>query len=69
MGQRVLVGRSSSGAGLAGCCSSYWSEAGSGGGTRELHSRRNKMAQTETTAINDFSLSPLLRVALQEQHK
>lgn len=50
----MLVGRSSSGAGLAGCCSSYWSEAGSGGGTRELHSRRNKMAQTETTAINVF---------------
>ena len=45
-GQRVLEE-----AGLAGSGPSYWSEAGSAGGTRELHSSWNNMAHSESTSI------------------
>lgn len=55
-GQRVLGGRESGGGGLAGSGSSHWSEAGSAGGKRELHSRRNNMAQSQTTHLLSFTL-------------
>lgn len=63
-GQRVLEGRESGDAALAGSGSSYWSEAGSAGGKRELHSRRNNMAQSETTSIIIYSLLLSLRTTL-----
>lgn len=52
----MLEGRESGGGGLAGSGSSHWSEAGSAGGRRELHSRRNNMAQSQTTQLLSFTL-------------
>lgn len=57
----MLEGSESSGAGLAGPGSSYWSEAGSAGGERELHSRINNMAPSETTSISMFPSFGLIK--------
>lgn len=52
----MLEGRESSGAVLAGSGSSYWSKAGSAGGKRELHSRRNNMGDHKYNHFLSFTL-------------